>query len=214
MCDNISYRVAFESDRAELAELFEKFYFPNEPFNCGWIDNDPVPEDIVLTLKALGEGTSIVAVDHDKNIIVGACITGVDDGTSQQAMLDEANQTSNAKWAQYLRLYARLDNEANFYERFNVDKLFHVHGLSVNGDYRGRSIATKLVQKSFEMAATLGHKICTINCSSFYTEQIAMKLKMECMNELAMDDIKNEKGERLVYSSPPHTHIRTYAKRL
>lgn len=39
-----------------------------------------------------------------------------------------------------------------------------------------------------------------------------MGLKMECVNELAMADIKDEEGERLVYTLPPHTHIRTYAK--
>jgi hypothetical protein len=56
--------------------------------------------------------------------------------------------------------------------------------------------------------------MCTINCSSFYTEQIALKLKMECVSELAMADIKSEDGERLTFPPPPHTHIRNYVKRL
>lgn len=214
MSDDIVYRLGEEKDRHELSELFKNHYAPNEPFNRGWINDDPVPEDIELTLKALGERTSFIAIDVAKNTIVGACITGVDEATSQQATLDEANRTSNKKWAQYLRLYARLDNQANIYQRYNVERVFHVAGLSVNGDYSGRSIATKLVQKSFELAASLGHKMCSINCSNFYTEQIARKLKMECVGELAMDDIKSETGERLVYSPSPHTHIRTYIKRL
>lgn len=214
MTFNISYRVSIESDRSELKKLFEEYYYPYEPVNTGWIDVDPVPEDMTLTLKALGDGTSLVAVDDVKNIIVGACITGVVDGTSKQALLNEANRTTNRKWAQYLQLYARLDSEANFYQRFNVQKLFHVGGLTVNVDYRGRSIATKLVQKSIEIAAGLGFEICTIYCSSFYTEQIALNLKMDFVSELAMDDIKDEKNELLIHSYSPHTHIKTYAKRL
>lgn len=214
MSEDIVYRIGVESDRQELSELFKNHYAPNEPFNRGWINDDPVPEDIEMTLKALDEGTSFIAVDVTKNIIVGASITGVDEASSQQAILDEANRTANKKWAQYLRLYALLDKQANIYQRYNVERVFHVHCLSMHGDYSGRSIATKLVQKSFELAASLGHKMCSINCSSFYTELIARKLKMECIGELAMDDIKSETGERLVYSAPPHTHIRTYVKRL
>lgn len=124
MSDNISYRIATESDRAELAVLFEKHYFPNEPFNCGWIDDDPVPEDIVSTLKSLGEGTSFVAVDGIKNAIVGACLTGIDDASSTLTMLEEANQTTNKKWAQYLRLYARIENNANISNGSTLTKSF------------------------------------------------------------------------------------------
>lgn len=214
MPSGISYRIAVLADRSELAELLVKHFYPNEPFNCGWVNDDPVPEDIVFTLDTLSQGTSFIALDGANNTIVGACITGVDEPSSTQAMLDEANRTQNKKWAQYLRLYARIDSDANIYERFNVQKTFHVHCLAVNGDYRGRSIATKLVAESFATAASLGHKICSINCSSVYTERIAVKLKMECISELDMADIKGEDNERLVYPTPPHTSIRSYAKRL
>lgn len=214
MSEAFSFRIATVSDRAELAELFEKHYSRNEPFNSGWINDDPVPEDIVLTLKALHEGLSFVAVDNIKNVIVGACIAGVDNASSQQAMLDEANRTTNKKWSQYLRLYIQLDSSANVYQRFDVEKVFHVHGLTVNSDCRGLSIATTLVRKTFELAESLGHKTITMYCSSFYTEKIALKLEMVRIAEMAMEEIKSETGERLVYTSPPHTHIRTYAKRL
>lgn len=214
MSDGISFRIGELSDRDQLYMLFEKFYLPSEPFNSGWINDDPVPEDIDCTLESLAEGTSFIAIDDATNLIVGACITGGDTPSSAQSMLDKASRTPNKKFAQYLRLYARLAMDANIYERFGVEKTFHVNGLAVNGDYRGRSIATKLVQKSFETAAALGHKMCTINCSSFYTEQIALKLKMECVSELAMADIKSEDGERLTFPPPPHTHIRYYVKRL
>lgn len=129
---SISYRIATLADREELHELFTKFYFPNEPFNSSWINNDPVPEDVDWTLKLLEEGTSFVAIDELKGIIVGACLTGVDDRTSKQKMLDVAAQSTNKKFAQYLKLYARLDEEADIYERFNVEKVFHVSAAVVH----------------------------------------------------------------------------------
>jgi ribosomal protein S18 acetylase RimI-like enzyme len=214
MSSTISYRIATSADYEELKELFTVHYFPNEPFNRGWVNNDPVPEDIKMTRQAIGEGTSYVAVDNAKAIIVGACLTGVDDSSSTPAMLDEASKTTNKKWSQYLRLYAQLDIDANIYKRFDVESAFHVHGVAVHGDYRGCSIATKLVEQCFALGASLGHKVSSMNCSSAYTDKIAQKLKMEFINELAMDEIKDENGERLVYTSAPHTHIRSYCKRL
>lgn len=214
MASEILYRTAMLADRDELVELLNKHFYPNEPFNSGWINDDPVPEDIDFTLAAIVEGTSYIAIDEANGVIVGACITGVDEPSSTQELLEEANRTANKKWAQYLRLYALFDSDANIFQRLNIEKTFHVHCLVVNGDYRGRAIATKLVEKSFEKATSLGHKTCSINCSSIYTERIALNLNMECISELAMADIKSEDGQRLVYPSLPHTHIRFYAKRL
>lgn len=214
MSSQISYRIATQEDSQELAELLNKHFYPNEPFNVGWINDDPVPEDVDGTLAVLAEGTTFIAIDDSKNIIVGACFSCVDEPSSVQSMLDEAKNAKSEKWAQFLRLFARIESEANIFHRFRVEKSFHVHCLVVNGDYRGRSIATKLVQKSFDLATSLGHKVCSVNCSSFYTEQIALKLKMQCVGILAMEDVTTEEGQRLIFPTEPHTHIRTYAKRL
>lgn len=211
---SISYRLATLADREDLSELFTTFYYPNEPFNISWVNDDPVPEDVDWTLKLLEEGMSFVAFDDLKGIIVGACLTGVDDPTSKQTMLDVAAQTTNTKFAQYLKLYARLDEEADIYQRFNVGKVFHVSAAVVHDYYRGRAIATELFEKSFELAADLGFQVSSVNCSSYFTEVIAKRIKMTLLNELDMATIKDESGKRLVYSSPPHTHIRTYGKRL
>lgn len=214
MQSEISYRIAAMEDRDELTELLNKHFYPDEPFNSGWTNKDPVPEDIDFTFQSLGDKTSFVAVHDAKNIIVGACLTGVDEPSSVQAMLQEADRTASKKWAEYLRLYARIDTEANIFQRFNVEHSFHVHCLVVHADYRGRAVAAKLVQKSFELAASLGYKMCSINCSSYYTEQVAQKLNMKCVSELAMDTVKSEEGARLIFASPPHTHVRTYIKQL
>ena len=214
MTSEISYRLATVDDHDELSVLLTKNFQHGEPFNRYWVNNDPVPEDIEWSLKLLVEGTSFIAVDNVRSIIVGACLTGVDEASTTQNTLDEANKTTHKKWAQYLRLYARVDMNANIFGRFNVEKIFHVSALAVNDGYRERSIATKLVEKSFELATSQGYKLCSIYCSSFYTERIAQKLKMEFVGEIAMDEIKDEKGERLTFPPPPHSHIRTYVKQL
>lgn len=215
MCDHIMYRLATLDDREELRALMAVCFPRDEPFNSHWVNQDPVPEDVEHTLHCLDEGTSFVAVDSLKNKIVGACMTCVDEKTTSiQHLLDDAEAATNRKFAQYLRLYAEVESNADMFDRYDVQKIFHVSALAVDSDYRGLSIGRTLVDKSFNLGQVQGHKLCSINCSSFFTEKIALRLKMDYVSEIPMADIKDEAGQRLTFPPAPHTHIRTYAKKL
>lgn len=218
---SISYRIATSADRIEIEELFNKHFYPNEPINAFWINSgsrsEPVPlEDLEFTLAELDEEMSIVAVDVETNRIVGACIVGIDTPKATAAVIDMAKMTTTSKkWAQYLRLYARLDLESDIFRRFNIDESFHVHAIVVNANYRCRSIGLEMMKQTFQHGTGLGYKLCSVNCSSAYTQKIAMKLNMECMSAIPMNSvIDDETGSRLIFPTPPHTHITTYAKRL
>lgn len=212
MSTTISYRIATSSDREGLRVLLNNHFYPHEPFYSGWINRDPIDEDIEITLDLVSNGTSFVAVENE--IIIGASLTGVNDPFTVQEMIEEAKQTKNPNWAQLLRSAAQFDVDADIFRRFNVEKVFHVYSLVVDSNYRGRSIATRLVERSLELASSLGHKMCSINCSNIYTARIANKCEMECISEVSMENIKNERGERLIKPPHPHIHIKYYAKRL
>lgn len=160
----VSYRVADLRDHDEIKALMIKHFYTSEPLNFGWINNDTVPEDIEHSLEALNESASYVAIDDDKKLIVGACLTAVDGPQSAQEMLDESKRTKNQKWSEYLRIYARIDKDANILKKFKADKSFFIHTLVVHSDYRGRSIATALVKECHKLAKTLGFKITSISC--------------------------------------------------
>ncbi|CAG9800083.1 unnamed protein product [Chironomus riparius] len=214
MSKSIIYRPATVADRCELQELFNTHYYQNEPITVGWINNNPVPEDLASTLDVLDEKMSIVAADEATNRIVGACIAGVDTQIDIENIIDEAKKTANKKWTQYLQLYARIRLESNIFEKFSVDESFHVHALVVDANYQNNSIGTKLMAKSFKLAASLDYKICSVNCSSTYTSKIATKLNMQYIGPIAIDSVMDEDGRRLIYPPEPHTHINSYAKRL
>lgn len=214
MSKSIIYRAATVDDSCELQELFNTHYYPNEPITVGWINNDPVPEDLASTLEVLDEKMSIVAVDEATNRIVGACIAGVDTRNDIENIIDEAKKTANKKWSQFLQLYARIRHESKIFEKFNVDESFHVHALVVDANYQNNSIGTKLMEGCFKLAESLDYKICSVNCSSIYTSKIATKLNMQCIGSIAMDSVMDEDERRLIYPPEPHTHIISYAKRL
>ncbi|XP_070501902.1 arylalkylamine N-acetyltransferase-like 2 [Chironomus tepperi] len=214
MSKSIIYRLATVADSCEIQELFNTHYYPNEPITVGWINNDPVPEDLASTLEVLVEKFSIVAVDEATNRIVGACIAGVDTQNDMKNIIDEAKKTANKKWSQYLQLFARIRLESKIFEKFNVNESLHVHALVVDGNYQNNSIGYKLMEECFKLAASSDCKICSVNCSSIYTGKIATKLNMQCIGSIAMDSVIDEDGKRLIYPPEPHTHINSYAKRL
>lgn len=213
--DKISYRIATSTDRNEIEELFNKHFYPNEPINACWINNEPVPEDLEFTLAELDEEMSIVALDVETNRIVGACIIGIDTPKATAAVIENAKITSNRKWSQMLRLYARLDVESNIFQRFNIDESFHIHAIVVNSNYRCRSIGYQMIKETFQHGTSRGYKLCSINCSSAFTQKMALKFNMECMSSIPMESVIDENdGSQLIFPISPHTHIRTYAKRL
>lgn len=214
MSISIIYRAATIADSYELQELFNTHYYPNEPITVGWINDDPVTEDLASTLEVLDEKMSIVAVDEATNRIVGACIAGVDTQNDIENTIEKAKKTANKKWSQYLQLFARIRLESNIFKFFDVDETFHVHALVVDENYQNNSIGMKLMEECYKLAASLGYKICSVNCSSMYTSKIASKLNMQCIGSIAMDSVIDEDGRRLIYPPEPHTHIHSYAKRL
>lgn len=212
--NSISYRTATRVDRGKIEELFNKHFYPNEPIYASWINDEPVPEDLEFTLAELDDEMSILAVVGETNRIVGACIVGIDTPKATAAVIDGAKTTSSKKWAQFLRLYAQLDIESDIFRQFNVDESFHVHAIVVNPYYRCRSIGLELMRRSFQHGTVLGYNLCSVNCSSSFTQKIAIKLEMKCMSSIAMDSVVDVDGSRLMFPTPPHTQITTYAKRL
>lgn len=212
---SIEYRIAKSNDRGEIVKLSNDHFYPYEPMNLGWItEGSASTEDLDLSLEDLDKGHCIVAVDTETNTIVGASCNAVDRPGSIDAMYKDAELTNNSKWAEYLRFYAELDELAGIFKKYEVDASFHVHCLVVNAEYRKRSIGLNLISETHQLGAELGYKISTINCSSYFTAQIAKQLQMEKICEMAYDDIEGKNGQKLIRSSPPHTHFVTYAIKL
>lgn len=95
MSVNITYRTATSADRNEVEVLFNKHFYPHEPFNASWINDEAVPEDLEFTLAELGEEMSIVAVDVETNRIVGACIIGIDTPKATVDVLEQKVGTNS-----------------------------------------------------------------------------------------------------------------------
>lgn len=211
--NDILFRVANVSDRDDILKFIRKHYYPEEPITIG---NEPKRhsiEDENFSVSIIHYGATIIAIDPMcNNQIVGALIAGPIGPNEANDMIEEAKYCESKKWSEILQLLAYLEQHANIYERYNIDKALHIHVMGVDRQLRGKSIGIKLMNKCMEIGKKLNYPVVSVDCTSIYSIKIAEKLQMECIGKLAYTDYKDVNGIQLFRPPLPHTHIKTFAK--
>lgn len=213
--DDITYRIATVNDRDRLLDFLRIHYYPEEPITNG---NEPRKQDSAdeeFSLSLINDGASIIAVDlSKKNQIIGALMAGPikpDEAEELHKESERCAHSNNGKWAEILLLLSHLAENSNVFERFNVDKSLHIHVMSVDYEYRGKSIGTNLMRKCFEVGKQLGYQVVSADCTNVFSIKIAEKLGMQCIYELAFSDSKDCNGKQLFNPPSPNTTIKTFA---
>lgn len=213
---DIIYRIATPNDRHNILEFLRKHYYPEEPITNG---NEPKQQDSAdeeFSLSVIDDGASIIAVDTTKNDrIIGAIMAGPiesDEVKHLQVESKRCEENNSKKWSQILLLLAHLAECANVFERFHIEKSLHIHVMSVDTGYRGKSIGTNLMEKCMEAGKSLGYSLVSTDCTNIFSIKIAEKLDMQCINTLAFCDYKDNNGKQLFKPPLPNTHIKTFIK--
>lgn len=215
-CDNsIVYRIAVACDYDKILDFIRKNYYPEEPITIG---NMPLAQDSAdeeFSMSVIPFGASVVAIDSNKNDeIIGVILAGPIERGEAGHMVEEAKQCAldNKKWSEILLLLAHLEENANIYERYNIDKALHIHVMAVSNKYRGKSIGLNLMENCFNAGKSLGYPLVTVDCTSIFSIRIAEKLHMDNIFTLAFADYKDSTGRQIFSPPMPHTHIKTFAK--
>ncbi|XP_055311238.1 arylalkylamine N-acetyltransferase-like 2 [Sitodiplosis mosellana] len=215
--NSLIYRVAVASDRDNVLDFIRKHYYPEEAITIG---NAPFKQDSAdeeFSVSVIPYGASIIAVDPVENDkIVGAILAGPIEPGEADLMVDESKrcESENKKWSEILLLLAHLEENANIYERYKINKALHIHVLGVDSAYRGKSIGVNLMQKCFDAGKSLGYPLVTVDCTSIFSQRIAEKLQMENIYTLAFNDYKDSNGRQVFNPPLPNTHIKTFTKTL
>lgn len=150
--------------------------------------------------------THIMALHKDK--LVGVLVTGpvVQHHTAQF-------QGLNDKMDDLLSLLDYCEKKADLFQQFDVKNIYFIHIVAVATDYGGQKIGEKLFQKGLELAKDSGYKIVAVDCTSYYTSKIAIKLGMVCAGEVTYEEYHKMKGQDIFVITPPHTSVKTFIKR-
>lgn len=210
----IVFRVANEYEHDKVLKFLRENFFTEEPINRAYPSKDDSMEEEFL-LSLLPHGNIIFAIDTaNENEIAGlACMGEITKNYSKESW-EESETTTNTKWCDILKFMSHIEAKSNVCERYDVSKAVHLHGVTVSGKYRGKSLGKRLFEVCFDVAKIRNFKLVSADCSSIYSIHIAESVGMEYVSRVTYDEYHEKIGRKLFNPIEPHTEIKTYVKRI
>ncbi|XP_065086658.1 arylalkylamine N-acetyltransferase-like 2 [Ochlerotatus camptorhynchus] len=211
--DGIEFRQAISADREAYREALARFFYPEEPLTIGYyLGKDVTEDDMEFTLSLIEEGFVWLAVQEGSGKIIGMCGGSFIERGEADQLMDAAERTETKKFADILRLLAHLSREANVFERFGVDRAYHVHCLAVDSGFRGKSLGRILVEKQFEYARKCAIRVVSADATSVYSVKLLERLGMESCYALTYADYRDEHEQQVFLTDGPHSEAKTMVK--
>ncbi|CAD1478623.1 unnamed protein product, partial [Heterotrigona itama] len=85
-----------------------------------------------------------------------------------------------------------VDRNVNRDGKFRGLNILEIKIISVDSNWRGKGIAKELVEKSLEIGKEKGFHITRVDCSSFFSGKLCLRLGFEQIYELNYTDYVDE----------------------
>lgn len=218
LTNEILIRVIKFHERQQVLDFLRVHYYLEEPLTTGSEPQQQDKEDEDFNMSNIDQGTCLMAVEKDatssQEKIVGALMAGPKGPDEAEHLFKEAANLGPTKWGHILQFLACVERDANICQRFNVQKVLHVHVLGVNGKMRGQNIGRRLVEKVLNLAKCLDYEIVAADCTSFYSARLFERMGFECINVKYYKDYINEYGKQVFKPKMPHECVKTFALKL
>lgn len=103
-----------------------------------------------------------------------------------------------------LKLVATCEEHYNPRKELKVPEYLHLKYLCVDRDYRGRNISLKMMNFTFDFMRREQIPVAYVFASSFYSQQVFLKMDFEVVYEIPYEDYKVD-GEVVFKMGPVHT---------
>ncbi|XP_013114046.1 arylalkylamine N-acetyltransferase-like 2 [Stomoxys calcitrans] len=211
--DDIEIKVITQADSKRTWDLMGAYFFPDEPLTYSSEPRDELLVGKEFLLSNIDHGTCLKAVLKGTDEIVGLSICGPKGPDEAEHMQKEADAAGNTKWGTILNFLAKVERDANVYERYNVTKVLHVITTCVDAKMRGNNIGARLYNAAREMAIVKGYELLTADCTSFYSARIKEQLGWELVNVIYYKDYLDSDNKQVFRPHRPHECCKTYAIR-
>lgn len=167
--------------------------------------------------KDVKDNLSFKAMDANGNCVgVFLSALGVNSNVSpdnnDQHEADDMIYRRHEKFYRIIKLATELDRRVDLANRYPLLCEF-VEGkvLSVDSKYRGMGIAGLLVQRTFEEMVIRGLPLMSIQCSSYYSAQVMLKLGFDRVAAIPYKDFVID-GRPAIAPKAPHLEISAFTK--
>lgn len=210
----VTIRLATPADMEDILHGFRTYYTAHEPLSGAHKIKKMTPVEEEYYMLVARKGLSLVATNPDQGgKLVGFLTCHIYTPRFDQEVADLlAKYPPDERFITIESIFQKMDRETNLLKVYKVDKVFALFSLGVDPSMRGKSIGFRLVEKALSMAQSLGCKIASVDCTSYYSAQIAQRLGMKCIHEIAYADFVDENGEQIFKPLPIHTHLKRFVK--
>lgn len=102
----------------------------------------------------------------------------------------------------------------NLFKQFNLNAIFEIRILSVDGNYRGHGIGRNLMIKSEKLAIEKNFKLIKSDATSLFTQKLCTSLGYKTISEMRFDEYKNDNNEIIFNVEPPHVSTKIVIKEI
>ncbi|VDI17726.1 Hypothetical predicted protein [Mytilus galloprovincialis] len=173
-----------------LILFLKEHFWPDEPLwkSLGLQIDEIVTERFASRLK---DNLSILLVSNTSGEIIG-CSTMFLETLNEAADDTGIQQIKNEKLKKVRTFLGHKWRESDVFQHFGVTRAMHFLALATHKNYRGRGIASKLMQASLEFCRELGFTpVCIVGeCTSNISQKIFEKFDFENLYTVRYDEYK------------------------
>lgn len=220
MHSKLNIRVIQEKDIENVIEFMENNFFQHEPL----VSSEPILKEYSenkLMKKFIKEGLSLMAEEFIENgteqqsKILGVTIAAENNHQQIQQMKDLIkDKNENEILSRIMTFLIKLEEGANVFERFNIDKALHSHMTAVDCNARGRGIGVQLRKALMALGREKGYQLMTVDCTSFYSARQCENLGMQCVNVIEYKKYVDCCGKPIFNVKPPHECAKSFVMHL
>uniref|UniRef100_A0A1I8PBF0 aralkylamine N-acetyltransferase n=1 Tax=Stomoxys calcitrans TaxID=35570 RepID=A0A1I8PBF0_STOCA len=211
--EDIEIQVITQQDYERVYDFLSLYFCGNEPLTGSSEPRDEVVMGMDFALSYIEHGTCLKAVLKGSDEIIGLTITGPKGPNEAEHLQKAADANCNTKLGKIFQFLAKVEREANVYERYNVTKVLHILATCVDVKMRGKKLGTHLYNAAIETAKSKGFELVTADCSSFYSARIKENLGWDCVNVAPYKDFHID-NKQVFCPDPPHESCKSYAIRI
>ncbi|XP_071440882.1 arylalkylamine N-acetyltransferase 1-like isoform X2 [Hetaerina americana] len=194
-------------DHDKVMAFLRRTFFVDEPLNIaiGLLEGQPTcPEDGRPSCRALeahcrealSHNLSLMAVDTEKGNVVGVTLNAESAPEGSAELSTEAMLCPDPKFRRILNLMVHIEKECKVFQRFGVERLLEMRILSVDGEWRGKGIATALIRQTLEQTKELGYPLFRVDCTSAFSAKAMERVGLKRIYTLKYEDyLEEEEGD-------------------
>ncbi|XP_075155956.1 arylalkylamine N-acetyltransferase-like 7 [Haematobia irritans] len=210
----MEYKLITEDRYDDVIRHLKENFFADEPLNkaAGLCQRGLGNRDLEHhSLETLEDNLSLMAVT-DNNEIAGVILNGILRPGDIEASQKKLELNDDEKFKKIFRLLYTINLKEDMFQRFDVDKIFDVRILSVDGRFRGQGIAKHLASHSEDIAREYGFKLMKTDATGIFSQKIFKSHGFEVALEQYYNKYVDELSRPILNVESPHIKLQLLYK--